>query len=44
MIGKKLGLKYGVDTIFFPYDAWEKERIEEIKDIILKRLKRREWF
>lgn len=43
MIGKKVGLKHGAKAIFFPYDALEKKRIEEIKSLVLKQLERLEW-
>lgn len=43
MIGEKVGLKYGAKAIFIPFDAWEKDRIEDIKGLILKQLERLEW-
>ena len=42
-VGKKVGLKYGAKAIFIPYEAWEKERVEEIKSFIHKRLEKLEW-
>jgi len=44
MIGKKVGLKYGAELIFIPYEAWEMGKIEEMKKIILGRLKKLEWI
>lgn len=44
MIGKKVGLKYGAEAIFVPHNAWKEERIEDIKNLICKRLKRHEWL
>jgi len=42
MIGKKVGLKYGAELTFILYTIWKEERVEEIKKVILNRLKKRE--
>jgi len=43
MVGEKVDLRYGADAIFIPFDLYDGNKIDEIKMLILTRLKDRNW-
>ena len=43
MIGEKVGLKYGAEVLFIPYDIYKENKIDDIKKVILARLEDRKW-
>lgn len=43
MVGKKVGLKYGADVVFIPYDSYKENKIDKIKQLVLDKLKERNW-
>lgn len=43
MIGEKVGLKYGAEAVFIPYNLYEENKVDEIKQLLLARLKERNW-
>jgi hypothetical protein len=42
-IGEKLGLRHGVDTIFIPFNLYNENKIDEIKELILTKLRETKW-
>lgn len=43
MVGEKVGLKYSAEALFIPYDFHEENKIDEVKQLVLARLKERNW-
>lgn len=43
MVGEKVGLKYGAQLVFIPYNLYTENKIGEIKILMLATLKDRNW-
>ena len=43
MVGEKVRLKYGAEVVFIPYNLYAENKIDDIKQLVLARLKERNW-